>query len=56
MGKVGNHMQTKEGGGLGIKDVSSFNKALIAKGVWKLKVEVSSKWRKVVESKYFILR
>ena len=44
--------KSKKEGGLGIKDVSSFNKALIAKWMWKVKVESAGKWREVVVSKY----
>jgi len=37
---------------LGIKDVKSFNKALISKWMWKLKVDSTCTWREVVLSKY----
>jgi len=42
----------KKEGGLGIKDVKSFNKALIEKWMWKLKVDSLGMWREVLESKY----
>lgn len=43
----------KTEGGLGIKDIRS-NTVLLAKWMWKLKVDASGVWREVVLSKYSV--
>lgn len=44
--------KAKSEGGLGIKGVTYFNRVLIAKWMWKLKVEKYGFWRQMVLSKY----
>jgi len=39
-------------GGLRIKDIKSFNRVLLAKWTWKLKVDGCWVWREVALSKY----
>uniref|UniRef100_A0A2N9GB44 Integrase catalytic domain-containing protein n=1 Tax=Fagus sylvatica TaxID=28930 RepID=A0A2N9GB44_FAGSY len=40
------------GGGLGIRDVAIFNKALLGKWLWRYSTEPNSLWRQVIDSKY----
>ncbi|XP_058756918.1 uncharacterized mitochondrial protein AtMg00310-like [Vicia villosa] len=42
-------------GGLGIKDLAKFNKALLAKWVWRFLNEEKSIWKGVLESRYGVL-
>jgi len=42
----------KEKGGLGIKDINSFNMALLGKWEWNLMQHKGELWAKVLESKY----
>ena len=39
-------------GGLGIRDVAIFNKALLGKWLWRYSTEPNSLWRQVIDSKY----
>uniref|UniRef100_A0A2N9EUU7 Reverse transcriptase domain-containing protein n=1 Tax=Fagus sylvatica TaxID=28930 RepID=A0A2N9EUU7_FAGSY len=39
-------------GGLGIRDVAIFNKALLGKWLWRYSMEPTSLWRQVIDSKY----
>lgn len=43
---------TKNRGGLGVRDLSMFNKALLGKWMRRLLMEKNSLWFKVVESRY----
>jgi len=47
-------VQSKEEGGLGIKDIDKFNKALLAKWKWKIVAQTKGKWRDIIISKYEI--
>ena len=42
----------KEDGGLGVKDISSFNLSLLGKWKWKLFQNQGELWVRVIESKY----
>ena len=42
----------KEKGGLGIRDIDTFNLALLGKWEWNLMQEKGEIWSKVLESKY----
>ena len=44
--------QSKEKGGLGSRNLSIFNKALLEKWSWRFTVEDSSMWKSVVNMKY----
>lgn len=44
---------TKEGGGMGFKDLKCFNLALLAKQGWKLQTNTSSLFYKAYKAKYF---
>lgn len=39
-------------GGLGIRDLESFNRALVGKWIWRLLGESEGLWVKALESKY----
>jgi len=39
---------------LGIKDINFFNRALLAKWMWKLKVDKSKIWRDVILCKFVV--
>jgi hypothetical protein len=39
-------------GGLGIRDVAIFNKALLGKWLWRYSMDPTSLWRQVIDSKY----
>jgi hypothetical protein len=41
-----------QGGGLGIRNMAIFNKALLGKWLWRYSTESSSLWRQVIDSKY----
>ncbi|XP_068479070.1 uncharacterized protein [Phaseolus vulgaris] len=45
--------KVREEGGLGIKDVRLFNRALLAKWKWRLMSEEKGLWKEVLESKYY---
>jgi hypothetical protein len=40
------------GGGLGIRNIAIFNKALLGKWLWRYSTETTSLWRQVIDSKY----
>ena len=40
-------------GGLGVRDLVSFNKAMLGKWLWRFGVEDSKFWRCVLAAKYF---
>ncbi|CAK8568710.1 unnamed protein product [Lathyrus sativus] len=50
--------KTKEHGGLGIKDISLFNRALLSKWLWRLIHEQDAIWKPLLVLKYgsFICR
>ena len=39
----------KEHGGLEIKDIKKFNKALIGKGKWRVMKEKNRLWKKIIK-------
>lgn len=45
--------QTEENGGLGVKDLKIFNKALLQKLVWQLVSQQGRVWVEIVKAKYF---
>jgi len=47
-----NICQSKKEGGLGIRRIDLFNKALLAKWLWKMETPETGLWREVIESKY----
>ena len=52
MGKMGNNLPPKRKGGLGIKDVRTFNKALLGKWRWDILHQNKELWARILESKY----
>ena len=44
--------QSKERGGLGIRNLSNFNRALLGKWCWRFTMEDNSMWRSVINLKY----
>lgn len=44
--------QTKERGGLGIKDLTHFNKALLGKWLWRMRTAPNLLWCRVMSAKY----
>ena len=44
--------QAKSNGGLGVRRLGPFNKALLGKWMWRFAVERDRFWRKVIEAKY----
>jgi len=44
--------QKKEKGGLGIKDIKSFNMALLGKCKWRLGTEKTGLWKDIIDSMY----
>jgi len=51
-----NICKAKEEGGLGIKRIDFFNKALLAKWLWRLDSTECGLWKEVLESKYDLRR
>jgi len=49
---MGKYLQSKEEGGLGLRDIQKFNVALLAKWKWRLGTENNGLWKQVLESKY----
>jgi len=47
-----NLCKPKEEGGLGIKNVRHFNRALLAKWKWRLMGEEKGMWKQILTSKY----
>ena len=45
--------QSKENGGMGFKDLKSFNKALLAKQGWRLQTNTQSLFSRVFKETYF---
>ena len=45
-------MQIKHEGGIGIKDIHLFNKALLAKWKWRLGTDEQGLWKDILQSKY----
>lgn len=45
--------QPKETGGMGFRDLKSFNKALLAKQGWRLQTNTQSLFSRVFKAKYF---
>ena len=45
--------KTKEERGLGVKNISMFNRALLAKWNWRLRSEEKGKWKEILVSKYY---
>jgi len=43
---------SKDGGGLGIINIRSFNIALLGKWIWRLNSDEGGLWREVIDSKY----
>lgn len=43
---------TREKGGLGVRDISRFNVALIVKWKWRFGVERDGVWKDILESRY----
>ena len=43
---------SKEKGGLGIRNLSKFNRALLGRWSWRVVMEDNSMWRNVINSKY----
>ena len=41
-----------QSGGLGIRNMAIFNKALLGKWLWRYSTESTSLWRQVIDSKY----
>ena len=39
-------------GGLGTRSVASFNQALLGKGLWRFRHEVTHHWWRVISTKY----
>lgn len=52
MGKLPGICRPIKEGGLGIRSISTFNKALLGKWLWKFGNERVSLWRKVIAAKY----
>jgi len=50
---VGNVCKSKEEGGLGVKDIKKFNRALQAKWKWRMMSEEKGKWKEILVSKYY---
>ncbi|KAG7984487.1 hypothetical protein I3843_04G163600 [Carya illinoinensis] len=48
--------QPLDGGGLGIKDLKVFNKALLGKWLWRYHLESEALWKNVIDVKYGSLR
>jgi len=49
MGKMGNNLPPKRKGGLGIKDVRTFNKALLGKWRWDMLQQNKELWARILE-------
>ena len=48
-----NVCKSQEEGGLGVKDVRKFNRALLAKWKWRFMSEEKGKWKEILVSKYY---
>jgi len=48
-----NVCKSKEEGGLGVKDIKKFNRALLAKWKWRMMSEEEGKWKEILVSKYY---
>jgi len=44
--------ESREDGGLGVRDLRSFNIALLSKCIWRLKLDNGVLWKEIMESKY----
>jgi len=44
--------ESREAGGLGIKDIRTFNETLLEKWIWRMQSEEGGLWREVLDSKY----
>ena len=44
--------ESRELGGLGVKDIRLFNYALLEKWIWRLKTDKSVLWKEILDSKY----
>jgi len=47
---------SKEKGGLDIKDIRRFNDALLGKWIWRLQSAEGGMWKEIIKSKYGDLR
>lgn len=45
--------ESKKGGGLGFRDLESFNKAILAKQIWRMQNNPDSLVTKIMKEKYF---
>ena len=52
MGDMGKVCRSREAGGLVIKDIRTFNEALLGKWIWRMQSEKGGLWREVLDSKY----
>jgi len=48
-----NVCKSKEEGGLGVKDIKKFNRALLTKWKWRMMSEEKGKWKEILVSKYY---
>ena len=44
--------ESRDAGGLGIKDIRTFNEALLGKWIWRMQSKERGLWREVMDSKY----